>query len=439
MDIEDIRRTASASLDPARRSEFGQFFTPVEIAAHMAGLFSPTLSGVRLLDAGAGIGSLLHAAASRMLIDRIDAWEIDPDLLGSLSTTLASCGVPFDVHHSDFILDVGALIASGIKFDRVILNPPYRKVSNSSPHRMAINDLGVRTVNLYTAFIAASLLVLSDGGEIVALVPRSFFNGLYHRPFREFMLSKASIDVIHVFNSRRAAFSDDAVLQENVIIKLTKGRQQGNITVSSCDDGQFTDITEFETPFDRVVIPDDPNIFIRIPLSSETSVATTNFQQLGIEVSTGPIVEYRTRASSIEHDEGVVVVTPKHLSSSGFVHPSALARLNRLSRDPQISKDIWPAGDYVVVKRISSKESKRRIVAYHLRATDFPDGDVSFENHLNVFHSDKSGLDTTLAARLCEYLNSEMADIEFRSISGSTQVNATDLRAISYPRSIVDG
>lgn len=439
MEIEDIRRRVSASLDPSRRSELGQFFTPSDIAAYMAGLFTPTRRAVKLLDAGAGIGCLLHAAASMMPVERMDAWEIDADLVGPLAATLSECGAPFEIHHSDFILDARNLIASGVAFDRAILNPPYRKVSNSSPHRKAVEELGVRTVNLYTAFVAAALLAMRDGGEIVALVPRSFLNGLYHRPFRQFMLSLASLDAIHVFNSRRAAFSDDSVLQENVIIKLTRGGCQGAVAVSSCDDGSFTDVSTFNAPFGRVVVPGDPNAFIRIPTQSEASSDTVGLSALGIEVSTGPVVEYRVRASAVDHDDGVVVVTPKHLSCDGFSHPSGFARVNRLARDPSVCKDAWPAGDYVVVKRISSKESKRRLLAYHLRTTDFPDGDVAFENHLNVFHSGKTGLDPALAARLCDYLNSETADVEFRSISGSTQVNATDLRAITYPRSIISG
>ncbi|MCV9964712.1 Eco57I restriction-modification methylase domain-containing protein [Pararhizobium sp. BT-229] len=439
MDIEDIRRRVSASLDPSRRSEFGQFFTPSDIASYMAGLFTPTTRAVRLLDAGAGVGCLLHAAASMMTVERVDAWEIDGSLVDPLASTLADIGAPFEIHHSDFILDARDLVASGVTFDRVILNPPYRKVSNSSPHRKAVEELGVRTVNLYTAFVAAALLAMREGGEIVAIVPRSFLNGLYHRPFRKFMLSIASLDAIHVFNSRRSAFSDDAVLQENVIVKLTRGNCQGDVSVSSCDDGRFIDVSSFSAPFDSVVVPGDPNAFIRIPSSSNPAPDAVSLFALGIEVSTGPIVEFRVRSSAVEREDGILVVTPKHLSPAGFSHPSALAKINHLARDPSVAKHVWPAGDYVVVKRISSKESKRRLLAYHLRREDFSDGDVAFENHLNVFHSGKSGLAPAVAARLCDYLNSDIADLEFRSISGSTQVNATDLRAMSYPGSISPG
>jgi adenine-specific DNA-methyltransferase len=437
MDIEDIRRRATAALDPSRRSELGQFFTPSGIAAYMASMFTPAHYDVRLLDAGAGVGCLLHAASRRMRIDRIDAWELDSNLIEPLAATLAATGVSYEIHFSDFILAAPDFRENAGVFDRAILNPPYRKISNASAHRKVMEELGVKTVNLYTAFVAAALLAMADGGEIVAIVPRSFLNGLYHRPFREFMLSMASLDAIHVFNSRRSAFSEDAVLQENVIIKLTRRGKQGNVSVSSSDDGGFTNVVAFTSTFARIVAPNDRNMFIRIPTNADDHLDGVSLADLRIDVSTGPIVEFRVRGSVVAGDDGVQLVTPKHLTNAGFTHPSAIAKANRLSRDAVVLKDVWPSGDYVVVKRISSKESRRRILAYHMRPEDLSGSVVAFENHLNVFHSGKRGLDPLVAARLCDYLNSEVADIEFRSISGSTQVNATDLRAMSYPPSII--
>jgi adenine-specific DNA-methyltransferase len=58
---------------------------------------------------------------------------------------------------------------------------------------------------------------------------------------------------------------------------------------------------------------------------------------------------------------------------------------------------------------------------------------LGFENHLNYFHADGHGLDRNLAVGLFAYLNSTMVDQYFRRFSGHTQVNATDLRKLSYP------
>lgn len=58
---------------------------------------------------------------------------------------------------------------------------------------------------------------------------------------------------------------------------------------------------------------------------------------------------------------------------------------------------------------------------------------IGFENHWNVFHWKKRGLDPTIAQGLACFLNSTELDNYFRVFSGHTQVNATDLRNMKYP------
>ena len=58
---------------------------------------------------------------------------------------------------------------------------------------------------------------------------------------------------------------------------------------------------------------------------------------------------------------------------------------------------------------------------------------VGFENHLNVYHRDKQGIEPELAFGLGAFLNSAVVDDYFRLFSGHTQVNATDLKQLKYP------
>jgi adenine-specific DNA-methyltransferase len=92
-----------------------------------------------------------------------------------------------------------------------------------------------------------------------------------------------------------------------------------------------------------------------------------------------------------------------------------------------------PAGWYVIVKRFSSKEEKRRIVSYIVDPGELPGTLIGFENHWNVFHVRKKGLDPIVARGLAVFLNSTVVDDHFRVFSGHTQVNATDLRNMKYP------
>ena len=93
---------------------------------------------------------------------------------------------------------------------------------------------------------------------------------------------------------------------------------------------------------------------------------------------------------------------------------------------------LLPEGWYTVVKRFSAKEERRRIVASVWSPVDNP-GQVAFENHLNVFHISGHGLDEDLAKGIAVWLNSSVIDKFFRTFSGHTQVNATDLRTLRFP------
>jgi len=95
-----------------------------------------------------------------------------------------------------------------------------------------LRRLGIETGNLYSGFLAAALALLAPGGELVAITPRSFCNGPYFRPFREALLRSAQLRRLHIFESREQAFSDDEVLQENIILYAVKTGRPGTLDVS---------------------------------------------------------------------------------------------------------------------------------------------------------------------------------------------------------------
>ena len=90
-------------------------------------------------------------------------------------------------------------------------------------------------------------------------------------------------------------------------------------------------------------------------------------------------------------------------------------------------------GWYVLTRRFSAKEENRRIVAALHTPERIPGKKIGFENHLNVFHKNKRGLEPSVAKGLSIFLNSTLLDLYFRQFSGHTQVNAADLRMIRYP------
>ena len=438
--MDERRHEANTKLDPKTKGALGQFMTPFKIAEFMAGLFKNRKNAV-LLDAGAGIGSLTVAASKVLQINRIEAWEVDPVMQSYLESTLAQLQVPYQIHKSDFILDAIDRIQfhPAQAFTHAILNPPYKKITSASLHRQACRLVGLETVNLYTAFLALAILQMAPGGEIVIIIPRSFCNGPYYKPFRELMLRECTIDLLHIFESRNKAFKDDEVLQENIILKLTRGGAQGSVLLSFSHDASFDGLHQRAVPFSTIVQPDDGDRFLRVPAESTAVNATALFSQtlktLGLQVCTGPVVDFRLKPWwCMQPEAGAApLLYPHHFGKAGFQYPKEHKKPNALRRDPAVDKWLMAAGVYVLVKRFSAKEERRRVVAYLVTPEEIAAPQVGFENHWNVFHCAKSGLDRTLAAGLTCFLNSTALDDYFRVFSGHTQVNATDLRNMKYP------
>lgn len=439
--IDSLRREANARLDPERKSAMGQFMTPFSIGRFMAELFSKRDNAV-LLDAGAGIGSLTLAASDVLTLNRVEAWEIDPVMIDYLETNLHGLNTPHELHKKDFILDSVDRIQFGLgtRFTHAILNPPYKKITIASSHRRACRQVGLETVNLYTAFLALAILQMKPEGEIVIIIPRSFCNGPYYRPFRDLMLSECSIDLIHVFDSRTHAFKEDAVLQENVILKLTRGGKQGDVTLSCSRDSSFSDLHQHKVPFFEIVQPHDRERFVRIPKDQsendfDASLFAHPLNDIGLEVCTGPVVDFRLKAwwSDIPRPGTVPCIYPHHFTKQGFQWPREHKKPNALYRSPEVDKWLMRQGIYVLVKRFSAKEEARRVVAHLVTPEDTNSELVAFENHWNVFHIEKKGLPLDVARGLTAFLNTSALDAYFRVFSGHTQVNATDLRNMRYP------
>lgn len=455
--VEQTRLRMSKSTEAKRKSQLGQFLTPARTAQFMAALFSWTTEPVcHLLDPGAGIGSLASAFIERCIAGGLDfakveitAFELDELLHTELLNTLASYSARIPLHYEivggDFIEEaVNRLQFNyGHGFTHALLNPPYKKINSHSRYRHLLRQVGIETVNLYSAFVALALALLAPGGQLVAIIPRSFCNGPYYRPFRDFILERAAIRQLHLFDSRTQAFKDDAVLQENVILMLERGGQQGDVTITTSTDDTFFDLIANRHPFDRIVFPDDSEFFIHIPTSlgrnaiERSTAIRYSLDEIGVAVSTGPVVDFRLKEHLCSRPEPgtVPLLYPGHFNGQNTEWPkSSLKKANAIRRNLKTEKWLYPTGFYCVVRRFSSKEEKRRIVASVVQPADFGGAEMlGFENHLNVFHEHKHGLPEDLARGLAVFLNTTAVDENFRRFNGHTQVNATDLRTMKYP------
>ena len=452
-----------------RRHELGQFLTPHPVADFMASLFKARWEELDLLDAGAGDGALSAALVRQLCASRhkpkgisITAWELDEALIESLHATLQGCQQECDrariqfsatVLNEDFIAAAVPMVRGELfvlrepRFNAAIVNPPYRKIRSDSPTRLLLRSAGIETGNLYAGFVALITKLLADRGELVAITPRSFCNGPYFKPFRTDFLETMSLRRLHVFESRSAAFSRDAVLQENIIVHAVKdAAKPEHVIISTSSGASGSSITEREVAYCQVVSPDDANQFIHLAESDTQDSAraimgrlSASLPELGLSVSTGRVVDFRAKEflrEQPEHDTAPLIY-PCHFNG-GFVHwPREKARKpNAIVSNEQTRELLVPAGVYVLVKRFTAKEERKRIVACIYDSHQIHAPLVGFENHLNYFHVNGHGLPMALAKGLAAFLNSTVVDVYFRQFNGHTQVNATDLRSLNYPTQI---
>ncbi len=464
--VEAIRLTANAGLDENRRGSLGQFMTPPPVAQLMAAMFDDVSGDLHLLDAGAGVGSLTAAfieevRARKALPGSItaNAYELEPLMLPYLEETKALCkdactqaGIPFSfkVFHGDFIEEATSMLRGDLfskriqpRFNRAILNPPYHKINSSSKTRKLLRSVGIETSNLYTAFVALSIKLLEANGELVAITPRSFCNGPYFKPFRELLLKEMTLRHIHIFHARNKAFKGDDVLQENIIFHAVKAKTHDRVLISSSSCADDPNIERRWAEQSEVINPADPDLFIHIAtehVEDNTALRVRSLpcslEDLAIQASTGRVVDFRAKdALRMKPGKSTApLIYPSHFEDGFVAWPKPAGRKpNAITDNAATANLLVKRGVYVLVKRFSSKEERRRVVAAIYDPQRIDAERIGFENHLNYFHTNGSGLTRNVAKGLALFLNSTAVDQYFRQFSGHTQVNATDLRSLRYP------
>jgi adenine-specific DNA-methyltransferase len=409
----------------------------------------------RLLDPGAGVGSLGAALVARWLTATnapsmsITAYEIDPVLIKPLEATLEeavelaqSMGreLRIAVRSADFVLDPPPANASNV----ALMNPPYGKLGAESAERLALEGTTdpIRITNLYAAFLVRAMRALPVGGQLVAITPRSFANGPYFDDLRKDLLARASFERVHVFDARNRLFADTDVLQENLVFSMRVGGPPANVVVSSSRDATDAPSSR-ECAHSKIVHPDDSARFVRLPLNEEADVVAERMHMmpatltdLGLQVSTGRVVDFRVREHLHPNPQPgtAPLIYPLNFKQGEIAWPSVGRKPQALAYADSTERLLLPNEHYVVIKRFSAKEEPRRVMAALCIPEVFGDAsNIAFENHLNVFHRDGQGLDPEVAAGLAAYLNSDLVDEFVRQFNGHTQINATDLRKLRYP------
>ncbi len=392
----------------------------------------------------------------------MDVHEVDPRLadlcretLRHTSDWLEARGVrsTFAVHREDFVIENASHLTPSLFaaprecYDIAIANPPYFKLLKDDPRARAASHIVHGQPNIYAIFMAIMASLLRDNGVMVTITPRSFATGDYFRRFREVLFSRVVPEALHLFGSRKDAFRDDEVLQENVVMRARRKEVGADAVVTITTSAGVRDLGDSiprVVPVKDVVDFGTRELAVHIP-SCEEDDAVLRFvrswpdtlQSLGLKVSTGPVVAFRAVEFLSERPNGsheVPLLWLQHVRKMDIRWPIAdLSKSQYISDCPESQYLLLPNATYVLMRRFSAKEEKRRLVAAAVFAGQLPGRKIGLENHLNYIHCPKGVLDDDEARGLAAVLNSVVVDRYFRISSGNTQVSALELRHLPLP------
>lgn len=460
------------------KKKYGQYLTPVIVADFMAGLITKkNKEKITILDPGIGTGILACAVCEKAIEKNhalkeinITGYELDKKIvpftnesLDHLTKWLEAKNIvcKYKIIGDDFILSnsdafqEGALLFDNVhykhKFDVIISNPPYFKISKNDARSKAASRIVHGQPNIYSIFMALSAYLLDEEGDLIFITPRSYTSGYYFQAFREAFFSEIIPQRFHLFGSRKEAFVRDDVLQEHLIIHGKKRNSSniksiGKITISCSNSSE-----DLDRPLKRKALLKDvidlssSNKYIFLPLSDEEEEIVSfvnrwngNLHKFNMEISTGRVVPFR--ATYLLHKEFVkrVNLAPmiwmNHIRDNEILWPLENWHKEQfITVNNRSASLLVPDSNYVLMRRFSPKEDLKRINSAPFVKSSLKYQFLGLENHVNYIHRPNGELTLEEVHGLSAIFNSKYLDIYFRTLNGNTEVSATEIRDIPLP------
>jgi len=450
-----------ADMPKKERKKYGQFFTSKETAQFMVKLYHipQNMSKVSVLDAGAGSGILSCAFIEYMgevgTVEEIEltCYENDENVLPLLYSNLEYCKehsskkISVHVLTGNYImsqyLDFNYMIGCNPnpkKFDFVIGNPPYMKISKDAPEAKAMPKVCYGAPNMYFIFAAMGLFNLKENGEMVYIVPRSWTSGAYFKRFREYFLVEGKLEHVHLFVSRDKVFDKEQVLQETIIIKVKKRLEEPErVTITSSESNHdFDELTSLSVPYKLVVSGNDYYVYLvtnqeEVDVLEKLHRFDKTLPDIGLKMKTGLTVDFRNREilRDTEEEGAIPLFYSQHIRQGKVEFPIQKEHEYVVTDQRGLLQE---NRNYLFVKRFTAKEERRRLQCGVYLSKNYPQfTKISTQNKINFVDGLLSGMSECLVYGLYVLFNSTLYDEYYRILNGSTQVNSTEINSMPVP------
>ncbi|HXH81402.1 MAG TPA: Eco57I restriction-modification methylase domain-containing protein [Candidatus Tectomicrobia bacterium] len=444
------------------RARLGIYYTPPALASRL--IDDATAAGVdwascRVLDPACGGGAFLAPVAQWMLKHlshlepsalvaavsaRLKGFEIDPLAAWLSQVAVDAVVMPWcraSGRRVPPIIEVCDSLTrepGEERFDLVIGNPPYGRVTLSPTLRRRYRRSLYGHANLYGVFTDLALRWSAPDGIVAYVTPTSFLSGQYFRNLRAVLAQEAGPVTIDFIEQRQGVFDD--VLQEALLATYAR-KPLGPPAVNFLDliDENTLHVTHGGT-FTVPLEPGMPWIIPRRPqaatLAASLRTMPARLADWGYSVSTGPLVwnRHKRQIRSRGSTGAFPLVWAEAVTADGRFVFRADRRNHRPFFHARAGDDWLIVRDAcVLVQRTTAKEQSRRLIAAELPASFVArHGGVVVENHLNMLRP-VAGVPAVSPAVVTAFLNSTAADMAFRCLNGSVAVSAYELEALPLP------
>ena len=453
----------TAALEPAVRKARGAFHSPPALAARLAdeaGHAGTDWARARVLDPASGGGALLLAAAARIvraqggaapadvlaaLEEQVEGWELDPDAAWLAQVALDVLALPLaraagrPLAPLVAVRDALADPAPSPRFDLVIANPPYGRVTLTPEQRARFARSLHGHANLYGLFVDLALRLVRPGGTCALVTPASWLGGRYFQNLRTLVAHEAPPVSIGFVRDRRGVFA--GAVQETILVVLRRAGAPGAIRMLDLEPlagGPLAAHPIGTAP--PPAVPAAPWLLPRAageaPLAAALAGLPHRLADWGWQVSTGPLIRDRHAARLFSRPSpGSCPLIEAGAITRGALrlpHPSSHALF--LAPGPA-EEHLLLRRPALLLRRTTSREEARRLVAARLTAADLAaaGGAVAVENHVNVLRPVGTGAPAVPPGLLLAVLGSAAADRAYRCLSGSVAVSAFELEALPLP------
>ncbi|TGM52762.1 N-6 DNA methylase [Leptospira adleri] len=216
----------------------GQFFTPEKVADFLvdwvlgADRISSPENSKRILDPAIGNGVFFSSLIDKRPDLKAEwvGFDLDLQCLESSKTSLedkVSRLGSLRFFDQDFLLQ-----APDQKFDVILCNPPYKKISDRDYSKELNKRFGgdlekklPGTANLYVFFLLKCLNMLSVGGRAAFLVPQDFFNSGYGVFIKTALKRSDLLHSLFLLSPQDSLF-DEAVTSSCILLLENSGKEK---------------------------------------------------------------------------------------------------------------------------------------------------------------------------------------------------------------------